>query len=494
MNPLDSLTRLWGRLNPNQRMMAAFSALGVIAVVALLMTWSGRPDYQVLYTGLKPEDGGKIVDKLRSKKIPFQLRDGGATVMVPSQSVYETRLALATDGLPHAGGVGYELFDKTNFGMTDFVQKLNFQRALEGELTRTIEQLDEVEQARIHIVIPEAKLYTEERTSATASVVLKLRGSGRLSQGQIKGVTHLVASSVEGLKPEDVTIIDTNGNVLSKGHTDGMMAGLSGDQLELQQSVEAYLSRKAQSMLEEVLGPNRAVVQVNALLDFDKIDRTTERYDPDNQVVRSEEKNESSGQTATEKSSSSVVNYEISKTMEHAANAVGGIKKLTVAVMVDGVYGAADKKGARAYSPRSSEEMTKIRSIVKNAVGIEAKRGDELEVANVAFDTSTLDAVQKDMKKAQLGGLASKVAGKAGVAVVVLVLFLMLRTSLKGVGQAFSSEPMRGVDSEEPINAELETAEQAGRRRIEERVGRLARERPQEVASLVRTWMREGNL
>jgi flagellar M-ring protein FliF len=491
VNPLESLTRIWGRLSPNQKMTAALSALGVAAVAALVLSWAGRPDYQVLYTGLKPEDGGKIVDKLKAKKVPFQLRDGGGTVLVPSQNVYETRLALATDGLPHAGGVGYELFDKTNFGMTDFVQKLNFQRALEGELTRTIEGLDEVEQARIHVVIPEPRLYTEDKTNPTASVVLKLRGGGRLGQGQIKGITHLVASSVEGLKPEDVTIIDTNGNVLSKGHSDGGVAGLSSDQLETQQNVETYLSHKAQSMLEEVLGPSRAVVQVNAQLDFDKMDRTTERFDPDNQVVRSEEKNESSGASANEKSSSSVVNYEVTKSVEHLANAAGGVKKLTVAVMVDGSYGAPDKKGNRPYTARTPEEMAKIRSIVKNAVGIDAKRGDELEVANVAFDTSTLDAVQKDMKKAAQFGMAGKVVNKAGVAVVILVLFLLLRSSLKGVTQAMGPQLGSGLEVEDARTAELETPDQIARRRIEERVARLARERPQEVATLVRAWMRE---
>ena len=493
MNPMDQLLNVWKRMNPNQRLLAGFSLLGVGALVALLLGWAGRPDYQILYTGLKAEDGGKIVEKLRQRKTPFELRDGGSTVLVPAQSVYETRLSLATDGLPHNGGVGYELFDKTNFGMTDFVQKLNYQRALEGELTRTVQGLDEVEQARIHIVIPEPKLYTEERTSPTASVVLKLRGGARLSQGQVHGVTHLVASSVEGLKPEDVTIIDTNGNVLSKGHSDGGVAGLSSDQLELQQNVETYLAHKAQSMLDEVLGPNHAVVQVNALLDFEKIDRTTESYDPDNQVVRSEEKNDSQGQgSANEKTTSSVVNYEISKSVEHVANAVGGIKKLTVAVMVDGVY-ITDTKGNRTYSARTADELTKIRNIVKNAVGIDAKRGDELAAANVAFDTSTLDAVQKDMKKAETMRLAGKVGGKLGIVVVALVLVVLLRSSFKGVGQTFSPGGAPGAQMEE-VTGELETPEQVARRRMEERVARLARERPQEVALLVRAWMREENL
>ena len=257
---MNQILSLWRKLNPNQRLTVGVSALGVVLVAALVTTWAGRPDYQVLYTGLKAEDGGRIVEKLRSKKVPFQLKDGGSTVLVPQQYVYEMRLDLATAGLPQAGGVGYEVFDKNNFGMTDFVQKLNYQRALEGELTRTIQQLEEVEQARIHIVLPEPRLYTEERTLPTASVVLKLAGAGRLSQGQIKGITHLVASSVEGLKPEDVTVIDTNGNILSRGHSDGGIAGLSGDQLELQQSVETYLSHKAQSMLEEVLGKDRKSV------------------------------------------------------------------------------------------------------------------------------------------------------------------------------------------------------------------------------------------
>ena len=483
---MERLITIWKRLSPNQKLSAGLSVLGVFLVGALLTTWAGRPDYQVLFTGLKPEDGGRIVEKLRAKKVPFQLKDGGSTVLVPSQSVYETRLDLATAGLPQSGGVGYEVFDKNNFGMTDFVQKLNYQRALEGELTRTIQQLDEVDQARIHIVIPEPKLYTEDRTSPTASVVLKLRG--RLSQGQIKGISHLVASSVEGLKAEDVTIIDTNGNVLSKGHSEGSIAGLSSDQLELQQNVETYLSHKAQSMLEEVLGANRAVVQVNAQMDFDKLERTTEKYDPDNTVVRSEEQNNTQGQNANEKTTSSVKNYEITKSVEHVANSVGGIKKLTVAVMVDGMY-VTDAKGNRSYTARTADELTKIRNIVKNAVGIDDKRGDQLEVANVAFDTSSLDAVQKDMKKAATMGMVTKVGSKVGVVLVFLVLLFFLRSTLSGITRTVG--PVS--DTGEPIGS-IENPELAARRRMEERVARLAKERPQEVAMLVRAWMREENL
>jgi flagellar M-ring protein FliF len=482
---MDRLLATWKRLSPNQRMALGLSVLAAIALAALIATWAGRPDFQVLYTGLKPEDGGRIVDKLRSKKVPYQLRDGGGTVLVPAQSVYEMRLELATAGLPQSGGVGYELFDKSNFGMTDFVQKLNYQRALEGELTRTIQGLEEVEQARVHIVIPEAHLYTEEKTSPTSSVVLKLRG--RLSPGQIQGITRLVGSSVEGLKPENVTIIDTNGNVLSKGHSENGIAGLSNDQLELQQSVETYLAHKVQSMLEEVLGTNRAVVQVSAQLDFEKIDRTVEKFDPDAQVVRSEEKNDTQGQGGSEKTTSSVVNYEVSKSVEHIANAVGGIRKLSVAVMVDGAY-QADAKGVRKYVPRTAEELAKIRGIVRNAVGIDAKRGDELEVANVGFDTSALDAVQKDMKKAQTMGLVTKVGGKLGYVVVGLVLLMFLRSALKGLGGV--AQPAEAL---EESSAEVADTSQMQRRRMEERISRLARERPQEVALLVRAWMREEN-
>jgi flagellar M-ring protein FliF len=482
---MERILAAWKRLSPNQRLALGLSLLAVIALGALIATWAGRPDYQVLYTGLKPEDGGRIVDKLRSKKVPFQLRDGGGTVLVPAQSVYEMRLELATAGLPQAGGVGYEVFDKNNFGMTDFVQKLNYQRALEGELTRTIQSLEEVEQARVHIVIPEQRLYTEERTTPTASVVLKLRG--RLSQGQIQGITRLVGSGVEGLKPENVTVIDTNGNVLSKGHSDSSIAGLSTDQLDLQQSVEGYLARKVQTMLEEVLGNNRAVVQVSAQLDFEKIDRTVEKFDPDNQVVRSEERNDTQGQSGGEKTTSSVVNYEVSKSVEHIASSVGGVRRLSVAVMVDGAY-QADAKGVRKYTPRTAEELAKIRNIVKNAVGIDAKRGDELEVANVAFDTSALDAVQKDMKKAATMGMVTKVGGKLGYVVVGLVLVLFLRTALKGLGGL-----SRPVEAEEEPSGAVKDAAQVQRRRMEERISRLARERPQEVALLVRTWMREEN-
>ena len=254
-----------------------------------LIFWNSKPDYQVLFSNLSPEDAGEIIGKLKEKKIPYQLAFNGTTVMVAKDQVYDTRLSLVNEGLPKGGGVGFEVFDRTSLGTTDFVQKLNYLRAMQGELGRTIKQIKEVDQVRVHIVVPKESLFVEEQKKATASVFIKTRTGMTLGPSQVDGIVHLVASAVEGLDPGEITVVDTSGKVLSKRQESNPIGQLTTTQLEYQRSIEEGLKKKVQGMLEEVLGFSKAIARVSADIDFQQVESTEEKYDPTT-ILRSEQK------------------------------------------------------------------------------------------------------------------------------------------------------------------------------------------------------------
>ena len=402
----------------NQRFIILLALAGSIAGLVAVTLWTQQPDMQVLFANLAVDDASGIIDKLKDAKVPYETANGGTTVLVPSAQVHDLRLEMAGQGLPHGGGVGYEIFDRTTMGMSDFVQKLNYRRALQGELARTITQMPEVERARVHLAIPERRLFATEQDRARASVVVSLRASQTLSKAQIQGVVHLVSSSVEGLQARDVTVVDGHGNLLSNTSSDES-AGLSGTQMEYQRTLEKDIETRIQTMLERIVGVNKAVVRVSSVLDFRKIETTEERYDPNGQVVRSEQRGQEKssgvngasggvpgvesnvpggteaegGQTSSNnnQTKNETVNYEISRTVSRIVEPTGTIKKLSVAVLVDGTYeggGKAGEGGAdqpKKYVPRSEEEMKRIEEIVKKAMGYSTERQDQVEVVSIQF-------------------------------------------------------------------------------------------------------------
>jgi flagellar M-ring protein FliF len=408
-----------------RRLMILVLLAGGIAGLIAVTLWSQQPEMQVLFTNLSPDDAGSIVEKLKEAKVPYELGAGGSSVLVPSAQVHDLRLQLAGQGIPRGGGVGFELFDRTTVGMSEFIQKLNYRRALQGELARTIAQMPEVERARVHLAVPERRLFSSERDRARASVVLSLRRGNGLSKSQVQGIVHLVASSVEGLQPQDVTVLDGHGRLLSDTSDDGPTR-LSGSQLEYQRSLEKDIESRIQTMLERIVGANKAVVRVSSVLDFRQVELTEERFDPNGQVVRSEQRNQekSSGvngiaggvpgvasnvpappsteptqtSSTSNQAKSETLNYEISRTVSRIVEPTGTIKKLSVAVLVDGTYETAAASGsqagsqadskaepARKYVPRSEAEMKQIEEIVKKAMGYSAERQDQVEVVNVPF-------------------------------------------------------------------------------------------------------------
>ncbi len=409
MNPflqiVEHVKVVWGRLTTGQRVVMVSVVSAAIVALVLIVQFAGRPEYVTLFSGLPEQESGKVVEYLEEQRIPYKLENGGRSIKVERKDMYKVRIQLAQEGVPADGMTGYEIFDETNLGMSEFVQKLNFRRALEGELSRTIESLDEVEKARVHIVIPEPALFREAEEPTTASVAIRLRT--RLNQDQVYGVAHLVASSVEGLMVENITIVDGKGNVLSDLQERDPAMAMTSTQMELKHSVEEKLRAKVESMLDRLLGKDNSIVRVSVDLDLSRQEVSSETFDPDRVAIRSEETVETTsnsteqrvfnpadpalaplGADATSEENSTITNYEVSRTQSHTVRNGGGIQRVTASVLVDGKYvPITDQEGTivEQYEPRTDEEMQRITMAVRNALGLDDTRGDNLSVQNIMF-------------------------------------------------------------------------------------------------------------
>lgn len=402
---------------PKKRFLLLIAVLLTIASLVTLIVWVNRVDYKILYTGLSPEDAGAVINKLKEKRVAYRVGSDGTSIMVPSAKVYELRMELASEGLPQGSAIGYEIFDKQNLGVTEFIQKVNFQRALQGELARTISKFSEVKNARVHLSIPEKSLFREEQEKPRASVVLTLHPGRRLQEAQIQGIAHLVSSSVEGLTPDNVIIVDAHGKLLSGGKERIKQADLTASQQQLQTATEKAIEEKIMDLLGNVVGPDKVNAKVAISMDFTQIEQTVENYDPNSAVVRSEQRSsekstgkrsgagipgvvsntpdiqqqtesESSVKTSEYNKSDETINYEISRITKRIINQAGAITRINAAVLIDGTYVTEkDDKGKeiRKYIPRSNEEMKKYEALVKRAVGYDEQRGDSVEVVNVQF-------------------------------------------------------------------------------------------------------------
>ena len=503
------------RMTPSQVMMLLGVIAGSIVGIIFIVGWLHSVTYAPLYTDLEESEAGEITSYLSDQKIPYQLSAGGKTIGVPSGDVYKTRIALASKGLPSSGNIGYAIFDKNNLGMTDFLQNLNYRRALEGELTKTIMQLNEVKAARVHIVMPKDRLFKKDQQEATASVVLKFRGAGGISKQQIQGITHLVASSVEGLKPSNISIIDYDGNLLSSNTESDPLAGLSSSQLEVRKQVEQYLQEKSQSMLDGVLGAGKSVIRVTADLNFQQIEKTSEQYDPNQPSVRSEERTKSSTTTADKSGDNSeskndesnetvVTNYELNKTVEHIINSVGNIDRLSIAVLVDGKYVPAeggDATTAPVYQPRSQEELDRLAAIVKNSVGFDQQRNDQIEMVNLPFDRNSLDEDRQFLDDMYKQDYYLEIGKKIGLVLLALVaLFWLKRKSKKLFGTLSRLAPPPRpavVQTPQPMQPIIQPEEdlpivaEKRKPRLVDKMQQAAKEQPEEIARVIKTMMIE---
>jgi flagellar M-ring protein FliF len=398
--------------------MAAMAAvtLALIGFFSFVMLQMTSPQMVPLFTDLSVDDSGSIVKDLERQAVPYQIKNDGAIIMVPKDVVARLRMKLAESGLPKGGGVGYEIFDKTDaLGATTFVQNINHLRALEGELARTIRSIDRVQAARVHLVLPERPLFSRDKVDASASIVLKVRGT--LEPQQVRAVRHLVATAVNGLKPERVSVIDESGKLLADGATpDNPLNGVSSDERKL--AYENHMRNEVEAIVSSVVGPGHARVQINADFDVNRITQTSDKFDPDGRVLRSSQTREEqsasgarsdgavsvgtelpgsnqqggggSGGAAGEQTrkTEEITNYEISRTTKTEVIEAGRVNRISAAVLVDGVYNKNDK-GELAYQPRPKEEIDRISALVRSAIGFDAKRGDQVEVVNLRFAETT---------------------------------------------------------------------------------------------------------
>ena len=506
---LEQASRLLGSLSSKQKLLIGGVALAALAALITLVSLVNRPTYGMLFSNLSEQDASKIVDKLKEKSIPFQLEDGGKSILVPKQQLYELRLSMASEGLPHASTIGYEIFDRTNLGVSDFVQKINYRRAIEGELARTILQLEEVEGVRVHIVTPEKALFRDDEKPATASVILKLKSGKPLRRGTAQGIAHLVASSVEGMESANVAIVDSKGTLLTENSKSNSVAALTSTQYELQQKVETYLAQKAQTLLEGALGSGNSMVQVNAELDFRQVERTLELYDPDNAVVRSEQTTEdkATGKDASPLSArtNSTTNYEINKTVEHIVENLGNIKRLSVAAIVNEKQRVVEKDGQKSveHTPRTQDEMNQLTELVKKAVGYNPQRTDEVSVLNLSFGSATEEGfLLKETPPTDWFGIGEKVLvllAMAGAVVIVRSLLNGIKTpasfdrgyvgdpavgSLHAGTGGVTREPIYVPSPEEEISQEaLVRAERRNR------IGEYIHKQPEDAARLLKVWL-----
>lgn len=501
-----------GRMSPSQVMMLFGVVAGTLVGVVMLVGWLNTVTYEPLYSNLGEAEAGEVVAYLGQNNIKYQLSNGGRTIEVPSSDLYQARIGLATQGLPQSGSIGYSLFDKSNLGMTDFLQNLNFRRALEGELTRTIMGLREVDAARVHIVMPKDRLFKEDQKPATASVVLKLRGAG-LSKAQVAGISHLVASSVEGLTPDNITIIDYDGNLLSSGQQGDALAGLTSSQMEVGQNVERHLQQKAQSMLDEVLGAKKSVIRVTAELNFQQLERTSEIYDPNVPSIRSEQRIKNSGSVtdrgeenaeSTEEDSqeTTITNYELNRTVDHIINAVGTIKRLSVAVLVDGNYSEVENEEGifeTIYEPRSPEELDRLEAIVKNAIGYDPERNDQVEMLNIPFNRKNLDTDREALDAMYIREFYLEIAKKVGYVLLIAFLLLYMKKKSKKLFSALSTlmpppAPKRrkaAVPESEEEEEPVEILPEKRKPRLVDKMQETAKKEPEEIAKVIKTMMIE---
>jgi flagellar M-ring protein FliF len=539
---VDNLTQLINRIGlPRLAAMATVAVL-MLGFFGFLMMRAQTPNLAPLYTGLSLEDSSAIVAELQTQNVPFELRGDGDTILVPRDQITTLRMNLAGSGLPQRGQVGYEIFDtQSTLGATSFVQNINNVRALEGELARTITSLNRIKSARVHLVLPERELFRRERKDPSASIVLSVRGE--LSTGEIRAVQHLVASAIEGLTPTRVSIVDDQGNLLASGMDNGDTA-LAGEADERTLGYENRLRTRVEDMLANVVGAGRARVEVAAEIDYNRSTTTEERFDPEGQVVRSTQTRESQnltngangqvtvanelpgasqnagigGPTDQGSSTEEVTNYEISKTTQTAVTEAGAVKRLSVAVVVDGVY-TTDPQGNSTYAPRSAEEITQIQALVRSAVGYSETRGDSVQVVNLQFaERPELAEIGTDGTGGLFDFTRDDLMNGAQMAVTLLIalalIFFIMRPLLKKVltpeakPLALPSAAELGHNGVLSANGEVITDQQPEQERDKtpawvsnaksmgetqlqtlKTVGTLVEENPRQAALIVRDWL-----
>lgn len=527
----NSFTSVLNNLRANPKVPLLIAAAAAIAVVVALAMWAKTPDYRVLYSNINDRDGGAIVAQLGQMNIPYRFADNGSAVLIPADKVYETRLRLAQQGLPKGGAVGFELLDQEKFGISQFSEQINYQRALEGELSRTIETLGPVASARVHLAIPKPSLFVREQKAPSASVTLNLQSGRALDDGQISAIVYMVSSSVSGLPPDGVTVVDQNGRLLTQ--SGGSARDLNTSQLKFASEVENLYQRRIEAILLPVVGAGNIHAQVTAQLDFASIEQTEEQYQPnqapDRAAVRSKQSsnseqrgagavggvpgaltnqpsptptapitgqannataaqganNNAAGQqqnagattgtaTASGPSSSradSTINYEVDRTIRHTKQGAGTLQRLSVAVVVNYQPGEDGKPVAL-----NEEQLKQIESLTKEAMGYSSDRGDTLNVVNTPFSQTDLSGGELPFWQQQRFFDSLMNAGRW--LLVLIAAFILWRKIVrplvqKNSSQAAATEAMasaRPDDADKNVVVRLSKDEQDQQKRSQQKI------------------------
>lgn len=539
---------------------ARLAAMGAVAAVLVffflfIIARVSAPAMAPLFTEMSLDDSSRVVRELETQGIPYEIKNDGATIMIPKDKVARTRMRLAETGLPRGGNVGYEIFDRTDtLGTTSFVQNVNHVRALEGELSRTIRSIDRIAAARVHLVIPERQLFTRDRQEPSASIVLQVRGS--LEMSQVRAIRHLVASAVRGLKAERISIVDERGQLLADGSGDST-TGVSGLE-ERNSAFERKLREQIDAIVTSVVGANRARITVSAELDYSRIQQTQDLFDPESRVVRSTQTREEQSAIAStqnndgvsvqneipgnnqprnqqqqnqqprdnSRKTEEVVNYEITRTTRTETLEPGRVKRISVAVLVDGVY-TKGNNNEMTYAPRAKEDLERITALVRSAIGFNEKRGDMIEVVNLRFaeptviaqtagDTGFLSLLRFTtddiMRSIEIGVML--ILGLLVLLFVVRPLVRRVITPDESAAGAIAATPagMPAIAapaattapaievpqaplprSDHPAARLIESAQIMGEahQKSMQKVGELVQSNPQETVSVLRQWMNE---
>jgi flagellar M-ring protein FliF len=517
-------------------------AVALIGFFAFIILRMSAPQMSVLYSDLALEDSSAVVKELERQGIPYTARNEGSLILVPKEVVTRLRMKLAEANIPKGGGVGYEIFDKSDaLGATSFVQNINHLRALEGELSRTIRAIDRVQAARVHLVLPERALFSRDKPEPSASIVLKLRGS--LDGQQVRAIRHLVASAVKDLKPTRVSVVDENGRLLADGADDQAQGfSLSADERKI--AYERRLRDQIEQIVSSVVGPGRARVQLTADFDFNRVTQTSDRFDPETRVVRSSQTREESSSSADgrdnqvtvgnelpnaqaaqqgagnqrqdqSKKSEEIVNYEISRVTKTEVIEGGRVNRISVAVLVDGIY-TRNPQGQLVYAPREASEIDRIAALVRSAIGFDQKRGDQVEVVNLRLAETPPAAAGEPRDWVERLALTKEDIMRGVEMMVMLllglvVLFFVVRPLVRRIITP-ETPNIPAVDS--PALAPAQTAaipsvEQAAlanhasqmidfaqvqgqvHAQTVEKVGQLAEKNPHETVAIIRQWLHD---
>ena len=546
---MNSLIDTLRSLGPARLGLMAAVAAGVIAFMIYTTSRIATPDLALLYSDLDTQDSAQIVNRLEKLEVKYRLGSDGSQIFVPQDQVARLRLTVAEDGLPSGGSIGYEIFDRSEgLGTTSFVQGVNHVRALEGELARTIRSIGAVKQARVHLVLPKRELFTRNRQEPTASIVIAMQGNQRLDGQQVKAIQHLVAAAVPGLKPNMISLVDNKGTLLARGTAEGDVGQAASTAEEMRAAYEARMVRALEELLERSVGPGNVRVQVSADMDFDRVTENAELFDPDGQVARSTQTIEEetgatdgdglapvtvggnlpdaglpAGEGGGSQSSATrieeTVNFEISRTVKTHVRESGTVRRLSVAVLINGTTVQADA-GETSYQPRRPEEMDQLSALVRSAVGFDESRGDTLEIVNMPF--VDLAGQLADGDSGSLFGMAQAdlmrivevfVLGVVAILVLLLVVRPLVgrviegpldenvegqvtdqsttRPALAGPGQPALSEEDEAEVVAEEIEQMIDLNKVEGRVRASSvrKIGEIVDKHPDEAVAIIRNWL-----